>query len=83
MVTLPAEFVAIKYPGYFWNTKELTLYSIKMLGVLRPVKRQNATFFNKFRVGYQVSHHGRTRFIDFGELMHLPLKNSIIPVKQN
>ena len=37
MVTLPKDFVAIKFPGYFWNIKEQRLYSMKVTGVLRPL----------------------------------------------
>ncbi len=38
MVTLPKEFVATRYPGYFWNVSERKLYSLKISGELRPMK---------------------------------------------
>jgi hypothetical protein len=32
MVVMPDEFVATRYPGYFWNTDDQKLYSIKVTG---------------------------------------------------
>lgn len=40
MVIFPPEFVKTKYPGYFWNTVDQQLYTIKVTGVLRPMKLQ-------------------------------------------
>ena len=37
MVTLPKDFVATRYPGYFWNVVEKKLYSIKVTGELKPM----------------------------------------------
>lgn len=57
MVILPSDFTAIKYPGYFWNIKEKKLYTMKVTGVLRPLKKSNPNQYNYFRTGYEVSHH--------------------------
>lgn len=35
MVTLPKDFVATKYPGYFWNVVDKKLYSLKVTGELK------------------------------------------------
>jgi len=40
MVTLPPEFTATKFPGYFWNIEDKQLYSIKVGGVLKPLKKK-------------------------------------------
>lgn len=37
MVTLPKDFVATRYPGYFWNVVERKLYTLKVTGELRPM----------------------------------------------
>jgi len=37
LVTLPPGFVAIKFPGYFWNLRTKQLYSIKS-GLLKPIR---------------------------------------------
>lgn len=63
MITFPPEFVAIKYPGYFYNTADRTLYTLKTTGELRPLAFRRANKWNHFRDGYQVSHRGRRRFI--------------------
>lgn len=39
MITFPDGFVVTKYPGYFWNTKDEKLYTMKVTGVLRPMCR--------------------------------------------
>lgn len=63
MVVLPNEFVATKYPGYFWNTATEKLYSIKVTGELRRLVYNKGGYFNGHLVqpGYQVSHEGTRR----------------------
>lgn len=82
MVTLPNEFVSTKYPGYFWNLKEKKLYTMKVSGVLRPLKKPLPNFYNHFADAYTVSVNGRRRgmFIDY--LSKLTAKNSVIPVEK-
>jgi len=46
MVTLPKEFVATRYPGYFFNTKDDQLYSMKIDGVLKPLRFYKPNRFN-------------------------------------
>ena len=38
MITFPDGFVATKFPGYFWNTTYEKLYTMKVTGVLRPMR---------------------------------------------
>lgn len=63
MVTLPKEFVATRYPGYFWNLSDKKLYSLKVTGELRPMAfHKGGTFFgNHIAPGYQISVNGRKR----------------------
>lgn len=80
MVSLPTEFTATKYPGYFWNLKDSQLYSLKVSGVLRPLKRTYPTEWNQFKTGYKISVNGQRKFLDILYLKKLVTKNSIIPM---
>lgn len=82
MVTLPPEYTATKYFGYFWNTKEQRLYSIKMGGILRPMVLTKPNFWNKLdQPVYRVSVNGQKRWLDVGYLKKLTTQNSTIPVE--
>ncbi len=63
MVTLPKNFVATRFPGYFWNVKEKKLYSIKVTGELRPMalQRGGAFYGRIIEPGYQISVGGQKR----------------------
>ena len=63
MVTLPVEFVATRFPGYFWNVEEQKLYSIKVTGELKPMAFQKGGTFGWVKVepGYQISVKGQKR----------------------
>ena len=63
MIVFPPEFVPTRYPGYFWNTAEKKLYSIKVTGELRPLKfDKGGCFFGKnIQPGYRVSVKGERR----------------------
>lgn len=80
MVTLPSEFVATKYPGYFWNVKTKRLFTAK-LGVLRELKRTRPNQWNHYRDGYKVSNNGQVRFLEYAYLLALRPKDSVFPVK--
>ena len=82
MVTLPPEFTATKYPGYFWNVKTQTLYSLKVGGVLREMKITHPNFFNKYFHGYRVCHKGYRRNLSIDYLEKLEIKDSRIPIKE-
>ena len=85
MVTLPIEFVATKYPGYFWNTETQTLFSLKIDGVLKELKMVYPNHFNMIRMpGYRVSVKGRRRHLSIGYLKDLKFQTvyEIIPVKE-
>jgi len=75
MVKLPSEFVATKYPGYFWNTETQVLYSLKIDGVLKPLKIINPNRWNSWPMpGYRVSVKGRGRYLPIGYLKGLKPK---------
>ena len=61
MVTLPKEFVATRYPGYFWNVVEKKLYSIKITGELKPMTfDKGGRFYGRdILPGYRISVNGR------------------------
>ena len=80
MVNLPQEFVATKYPGYFWNVKTKTLFTAKT-GVLKQMARCKKTFHQFSIDGYVVSHEGRRRPLYLVNLMMLKAKDSVFPVE--
>jgi len=70
MVTLPPEFVATKYPGYFWNYSTMTLFSLKVSGELKELKHIKPNYFNNWNQGgYRVSVNGIRRVL-FDEYLH-------------
>lgn len=64
MVTLPKDFVATRYPGYFWNVAEKKLYSIKVSGELRELKFSKGGDFGWVKIppGYKISVKGTRRY---------------------
>lgn len=80
MVTLPKQFVATRLPGYFWNTADERLYSVKITGALRPLKKQASNRWNHFKEGYQLSHMGRKRFMSVDYLKKLKPKAQTFPI---
>ena len=81
MISFPNEFTATKLPGYFWNVKTQTLYSIKVSGILHELSKQKPNHWNHYRNAYQVSHKGKTRYLDIDYLRSLKIVNSTIPVE--
>jgi len=79
MITFPAEYVATKYPGYFWNTKTKKLYSVKVTGALRPLVFRNISQWTP-EAGYSVSVNGKKRFMKLDYLRTLTPKTQVFPV---
>ena len=79
MVTLPKDFVKIWIPGYFWNTAEKKLYSIKVYGELKPLTYNKGGFFFGHDIcpGYRVSHKGRKHVLSLERLRALRPTNNI------
>jgi hypothetical protein len=84
MVTLPKDFVATKYPGYFWNLKEEKLYSLKVTGILRPMAGpyKPNPFNHWVTPGYQISVEGHKRSLHVDYLKKLKAVNSVIPMEK-
>jgi len=79
MVVLPGDFVATRYPGYFWNLKERKLYTIKVTGELRPMTFQRGGNFygHKIAPGYQISVKGQKRKLTMDYLGSLKPVNGL------
>lgn len=84
MVTLPPNFTAIKYPGYFWDVDNKKLYSIKITGELREMKvlkpnrwSHRARLYFPY---YVVSYKGHRRYLLVSDLEKLTIKDSEIRV---
>jgi hypothetical protein len=80
MITFPKEFVATKYPGYYWNIEDEKLYSIKVTGMLRPLAFQKPNFFNHGFAGYKVSVNGQKRYLYLDYLKRLTPKRQKVPM---
>lgn len=79
MVTLPKDFVATRYPGYFWNVAEKKLYSIKVTGELKPLGFQKGGNFGYGIVppGYKISVKGTRRYYTLDYLSKLTATTDI------
>lgn len=80
MITFPKQFVATKYPGYYWNTEEEKLYSIKVTGMLRPLKFNTPSRWNHGLANYKVSVNGRHRYLYLDYLKKLTPKREKVPM---
>jgi hypothetical protein len=80
MVTLPPEFVETRLPGYFLNTDNMAVYSIKIDGVLKKIKHIGPNKWNHYRSGYRVSHKGQKRWLDDQYLKTIVPHDSVIGV---
>lgn len=97
MVKLPPEYVATKFPGYFFNRDDEQLYSLKIDGVLKPLRFHTPNRFNhiwnytvKLRDGskvpctggFYVSVRGNRKFMPLEALKDIEPHDSTIPVKE-
>lgn len=90
MVQFPHSFVQLdKYPGYYWNTQEKKLYTMKIDGVLKPMKLSPAyrgpspTGWVDAEAGYRISTNGRKRRLTYAYLCSIktPPEVQTVPVK--
>lgn len=84
MVTLPTDFVATKYPGYFWNLKTKKLFSVKVTGELKQMAFSHTGYHisKGWEPAYRVSVNGVKRNLYLDYLNSLTAKNSIFPVSK-
>lgn len=84
MVRLPEEFIATKFPGYFFNTANKTLYSLKVSGELRALPLHKPSHWNRLKTpAYRVSVKGNRRVylqVELERLAAKPRQDEIIPV---
>lgn len=81
MVVMPPNFMATKYPGYYWNVETKKLYSIKVGGVLRPLVSKKPSRWNQLPCEtYTVSVDGRRRWLSVDYLNKLTYADSMIGV---
>ena len=96
-ITFKPEFIATMYPGYFFNTEDEKLYSMKIDGVLKPLKFYKPNPWNHLfrhpltlktgekvytKGGYYVSFRGRRKFYAIEHLKELAVEPHVIPVKE-
>lgn len=83
MITFPPEFEALpKYPGYFWNTKTDTLFSIKVGGELRELKIREPSKWTFGKRGYELSNKGKRCFLKYSDIKRQCVSNSIMPMEK-
>ena len=87
MVTLPKEFVATKYPGYFWNINDKALYSVKITGQLKQMKSGftgdmiDGRWVPNYNVpAYRISVAGVRKILLIKDLEKLKETDSVFPV---
>lgn len=73
MINFPEGLMAIKgYPGYFWDTKTNHLFSIKVGGVLRPLKIQKPFYTKQISIEvdhWSVSINGRQKILTVDKIL--------------
>ena len=80
MISLPKGFVSTKYPGYFWNTEDEQLYSVKVHGALKPMTMQKPSIWNHGMANYKVSFRGQRRYLWLADLKKLTPKKETYPI---
>lgn len=89
-VVLPEGFVKTRFNGYFWHVEEQALYSIKIKGILRKLKKQTdlrqRRLFGPSDDGcgpkeyyYQVSVNGKVYIMTDRYLESLTLASGTLP----
>ena len=72
MVRLPDNFIATKFNGYFFNVENETLYSLKVKGVLRPMKLLKPNPFNHMHEPFfRISNNGIAKSYPLSKLRKL------------
>jgi len=80
MVRLPVKFIATKARGYFFNTENEILYSLKIDGILKPMKLLQPNPFNHMREPFfKISVRGNRRSYPISQLRELAEKELANP----
>ena len=82
MITFPDGFVATRFPGYFWNTKDEKLYTMKVTGVLRAMHRCDPVPYDESsQASYRVSVNGVRRRLTTAQIKRVLVRaTNTIPV---
>lgn len=81
MITFPDGFVAIAFPGYFWNTKDEKLYTMKVTGTLRPMQRCDPVPHDEHgQASYRVSVNGVRRRLTTAQIKRMLVRNGTVQV---
>ena len=81
MITFPDGFVATKYPGYFWNTADEKLYTMKVTGILRPMRMSYpAPQYECTQASYQVRVNGVRRRLTTDQIKRILVPNGTVPI---
>ena len=82
MITFPDGFVATRFPGYFWNTTDEKLYTMKVTGVLRPMRiSYPPPPYEHGHESYRVSVNGVRRRLTTAQIKRtLPRGTGTVPV---
>ena len=80
MIKFPVQFRALpKYPGYFWNVEDKKLYSIKIKGVLKPLKKKYPNRFNNmYSPFYEISINGQRKYISVDRIVKICVPHHLI-----
>lgn len=87
MITLPEGLFALDgYPGYFYDKEEAQLYSLKIGGVLKPL-RMYTWIFSKYsrklcEPHYVLSRNNRRHYLFMHDLMKILVSPDVIPIER-
>lgn len=81
MITFPDGFVATRFPGYFWNTTDEKLYTMKVTGVLRPMRVCTPPPGQNGIASYRVSVNGVRRRLTTAQIKRILVRvTNTVPV---
>lgn len=91
MIYFPPNLTPVpKFPGYFWDVKDNVLYSIKVDGILKPLKvrtlhpsaKKYLTSYSYLVIGepyYIISYKGERKYLSVKKLKQLHHIDYMIP----
>lgn len=84
MIIFPVEFKALKgFHGYFWNTTEERLYSIKIGGVLRKLSLRQPNRWTRIPFPfYELYRNGNRRYVSVHEIKARLLQDYTVEVER-
>ena len=81
MITFPDGFVATRFPGYFWNTTDEKLYTMKVTGVLRPMRISSPPPGYADHESYRISVNGVRRRLTTAQIKRVLIRGTAtVPV---